>query len=220
MPTYSFTRTLAEMRTTILRKLNYRGIGDTASGEEAAVVDEVMNLRLKELHGLGVLWFNVSPATTDVALTAGVATASLSAVTDFLYPLTMNLRVGTEDRLIEIISHHQYQSITNKAESGEPEKVYVNGSSAYFWPTPQSNYTVKMTYHAIAADVEAAVTPDVKQEMLRCLVDIVVMDCVDDFQVPEPKAQRLMVKGMAAERRIQILNSQKIDATPVEVDYF
>lgn len=220
MPAYAFTRTLEEMRVIILRKLNYRGIGETASGEESAIVDEALNLRLKELHALGVLWFNVAPSTSDLTLTAGVASVSLSAVTDFLSPLTMKLRIGTEDRPIDIISHRQYQDITEKSESGEPEKVYVSNGTAYFWPTPTSGYTVKMTYHAIAADVEAATAPDVKQEMLRCLVDIVVMDVVDDFQIPEVKAQRLIAKGMAAEKRLQVLNSQKIDATPVEVTYF
>lgn len=220
MPTYTFTRTLEELRTIILRKLNYRGIGDTAGGEEAAIVDEGLNLRLKELHALGVLWFNVAPTPTDITTTPSTASVSLSAVTDFLYPLSMNLRSGTEDRPIEIISHAQYHAITTKDDTGEPEKVFVANGTAYFWPTPDAAYTVKMTYHAIAADVEAATAPDVRQEMMRCLVDIVVMDLVDDFQIPEQRAQRLVGKGMVAERRLMVLNHQKVDAATVQVDYF
>lgn len=220
MPTYTFTRTLGQMRSLVLRKLRYLDSSETVSADDAAVVDEAINLRLKELHALGILWFNVAAATTDIALVAGTATKSLSAVTDFLFPVTVQLRIGTEDRDVEIISHREYQAITTKADSGEPEKVMISGGTAYFWPTPDAAYTAKLTYNAIAADTNSPDTPDVPVSMLRSLVSLVAWDCADDFGVPEQRMARLKIEAEEAETKLRVLNAERVDATPVQADYF
>ena len=220
MPTYSFTRTLPQMQKLILRKLRVLDPDETPDANQAATVNEAIDLRLKELHALGTLWWNVAPATTDLALVSGTATKSLSAVTDFLFAVSMKLRVGTDDRDIEIISHREYQDIENKADRGEPEKVFISGGTAYFWPTPNSNYTVKMTYQAIAADTSNPDTPDVSVAMLRSLVTLVAADCADDFGVPEQRAIRLMAEAREAEKKLRALNTERVDSTTVTVDYF
>jgi hypothetical protein len=220
MPTYSFTRTLPQMRALILRKLRVIGNSATPSGNQAAIVDEAIDLRLKELHALGVLWFNVSGATSDLTLVAGTATASLSALTDFLYPITAKLRIGSEDKPIDIISHREYQAIPDKTERGEPEKMMVSGGTAYFWPTPDDNYTVKLTYQAIAADTESPTAPDVAVSMMRSLVTMVAADLIDDFAVPEQRAQRLILEAQSAARTLRTLNSERVDSTTVEMQAF
>lgn len=220
MPTYSFTRTLPQMQSLILRKLRYLDPGETADGTDLAIVDEAIDLRLKELHALGVLWFNVAGATTNLALVGGTETVSLSAITDFLYPVTVKLRIGTEDRDVEIISHRQYQAITNKAESGEPDKVFFSGSTAYFHPTPSANYAAKLTYQAIAADTETPNAPDVSVSMMRSLVTLVAADLIDDFGVPEQLAQRLLAQAQIAERTIRTLNAERVDSTPVQIQAY
>ena len=220
MPTYSFTRTLPQMQKLILRKLRVLDPDETPDANQAATVNEAIDLRLKELHSLGILWWNVAPATTDLALVSGMATKSLSAVTDFLFAVSMKLRVGTDDNDIEIISHREYQDIPNKADQGEPEVVFISGGTAYFWPTPNSNYTVKMTYQAIAADTNNPDTPDVTAAMLRSLVTLVAADCADDFGVPEQRVIRLMAEAKEAESKLRALNTERVDSTTVTVDYF
>jgi hypothetical protein len=220
MPTYTFTRTLAQMQALVLRKLRVLDAGETASADQAAIVNEAIDLRLKELHALGVLWFNVSGATTDLALTAGTATKSLAAVTDFLFPVTMKLRIGSEDRDVEIISHREYQAIADKTESGEPDKVMVSGGTAYFHPVPADDYTAKMTYQAIAADTENPNTPDVHTSMLRSFVTLVASECADDFAVPEPRVLRLLGEAKVAEKTLRTLNTERVDTTTVAPDYF
>lgn len=217
---YSFTRTLPQMQKLILRKLRYLDPDETPSANDAAVVNEAIDLRLKELHALGVLWFNVAGSTTDLALTSGTATKSLSAVTDFLFPVSVKLRIGTEDRPVEIISHREYQDITTKEDSGEPEKVFFSGATAYFWPVPGDDYTVKLTYQAIATDTANPDTPDVSVPMLRSLVTLVAADCADDFGVPEQRVMRLMAEAKEAEKTLRTLNSERVDSTPVAVVYF
>jgi hypothetical protein len=220
MPTYSFTRTLPEVQKLVLRKLGVLGAGETASSDDAELVNEAIDLRLKEMHALGVLWFNVAGATTNLSLVGGTATVSLSAITDFLFPVSVKLRVGDEDQDVEIISHLEYQNIPNKSETGEPEQVFFSGASAYFWPTPDANYTAKLTYQAIAADTNNPDAPDVPVSMMRSLVTLVAYDCADAFGAPEPRLLRLLSEAKEAEKTIRTLNTQRVDSTTVEADYF
>lgn len=220
MPTYTFTRTLPEMEALVLRKLGSLGVGETVSADDAAVVSEAIDLRLKELHALGVLWFNVSGATTNLVMVAGTATVSLSAVTDFLFPVSLKLRIGTDDQDIEIVSHRQYQDLPNKADQGEPEKAFVSGGNVYFWPTPDDAYTAKLTYQSIAADNSGTTTPDIPVAMMRALVDVVAGDLIDDFMIEETRAARLVMRQREGLRTILTLNTERVDNNTVEVDYF
>jgi hypothetical protein len=220
MPTYSFTRTLPQMQKLILRKLRVLDSSETPDANDANTVNEAIDLRLKELHALGTLWFKVGGAATSLTLTPGSATHSLASVTDFLFAVSMKLRVGTEDKPVEIISHREYQDIRNKSEQGEPEKVFISGATCYFWPVPTIAYTAKLTYQAITADTANPGTPDVTQAMLRSLVTLVASDCADDFAVPEARLQRLKSEAAMAEVTLRTLNAERTDNTPVKVDYF
>ena len=71
MATYTFTRTREQMRDMIGRKLGIKESGQELDSEDAAIVLEAMDLRLKELHRLGVLWWQVSGASTSITLTGG-----------------------------------------------------------------------------------------------------------------------------------------------------
>ena len=219
MPTYSFTRTREQVAAKVLRKLGVIHPSETPAPEDSAIVNEALDLRLKELHGLGILWWQVAGGATDVALSSGVATATISA-TDYLFPITMAVRVGTDDRPLEIIDHLTYQAIETKAETGEPQRVYFNGTTARFWPVPDANCTAKLTYEAIAADGEAGATPDVRTECLRALTTLLAGDLIDEFNTPEPKASRLIGEASGALKTIRTLNAQRVDSVAVSTDWF
>lgn len=218
---YTFTRTLPQLTAMVLRKLGALGVDQTPEADDTALVREAFDMRLKELHELGTLWFNVSGATTDIALTANVATKSLAAVTDFLFPLSVALRVSGEDLDVQIVSHSEYQAIPNKAETGEPEKVFfAPGGTAYFWPTPNQAYTAKLTYQAIAEDTTATGAPDIPVAMMRALASVIAMDLIDDYQVTGELAARLERKGNEAMKIIRTLNTERVDNAPVEMTSF
>jgi hypothetical protein len=219
--TVDFTRTVPQLVAKVLRKLGAVGIDEPPSSEDSAVVREAMDMRLKELHALGTLWFNVASATTDLTLTAGVASKSLAAIADLMYPISVKLRIGTEDRDVEIITHAEYRAILDKSETGEPEKAYfgVDGA-AYFWPTPTSSYVVKLTYQSMAEDTGAASPPDLPVAMMNAFTDMIAGDLVEEFNVPERKATRILAYAKEAERKIRILNSPRVDNTTVETEYF
>lgn len=217
---YTFTRTVPQLVAKVLRKLGALGIDQTPSAEDSAVVREAMDMRLKELHALGVLWFNVAPAATNVTMVAGTATASLSAVTDFLFPVSFRVRIGTEDKPVEIVSHAAYQAIPDKTESGEPEKVLIADDTCYFWPVPDSGYTGKLTYQAISEDTTATGSPDLPVSMQNAFADLIAGDLIEEFSVPEPKASRIAGKAKTAERTIRTLNGQRVDNAVVEIQSF
>lgn len=219
MPTYTFTRTREQLANKVLSKLRLLDPSESPSAEDANTVYEAIDLRLKEMHRLGLLWWNVASAASDVSLTSGQVTATISA-TDFLFPVTMSLRVSNDDKPLDIIGHREYHAIQTKTESGEPSKVYINGSTCRFWPVPSQNYTAKLTYQAIAADTEASAAPDVRVESMRALSVIVASDLADDFSVEEVRAQRLLAESVEAWKTIRALNAQRVDYPPVEIASF
>ncbi|MBP7484199.1 MAG: hypothetical protein KA781_02725 [Aquabacterium sp.] len=219
MPTYTFTRNREQFATKVALKLGVVATGETVGGNDLAVICEAIDLRLKELHVLGVLWWNVSGATTDVTLTGGVATATISA-TDYLFPVSMAVRVGTEDRPLEIIDHRAYQAITDKASQGEPENVFIQGSTARFYPVPSTAYTAKLTYQSIAEDSATSTPLDIRTEAIRSFIDVVAADLIEEYEVPEPKASRLMAKQEIGMRTLRALNQQRVSTATVTPDYF
>jgi hypothetical protein len=219
MPTYTFTRTLSQMRDIVARKLGVKESGQSLPAEEAAIIDEGLNLRLKELHRLDLLWWQVAGAQTSVAITGGTATATIGA-SDYLFPVSLMLTVGTEQQPVAIIGHREYQAIPDKASTGTPEKAYISGTTVRMYPVPLSSGSLKLTYQAIAADVETGASPDVPVEMMRAFASVVAADLIDDFDVEANRAARLMAGAEPAMRTIRALNQQRADATPVTVDYF
>lgn len=219
MPTYTFTLNREEFAGKVLQKLGVVGSSDSVGGDDLAVVADAMDLRLKELHALGVLWWQVSGAATSVSLTAGAATATISP-TDYLFPVSLNLVVGTSEYPIQIIGHREYMAIQGKAESGEPEKAFIYGSTIRLWPVPQSNYTAKLTYEAIAADTETGAALDIRVESMRAFIDVIAGDLVEDYETPEPKASRLLAKQVSGLRIIRTLNAQRVDNETISPEWY
>lgn len=219
MATYAWTLTRANLVASILRKLGVLGAGDSVQPDDSAVVTEALDARLKEMHALGVLWWNVSGAQTSLTLVAGTATASIAA-TDFLYPLTMMLTVGTSEQPIEIIGHRQYQEIPEKTEQGDPACVFIDGATCRFWPVPSTNGTAKLTYHAIAADTESGAAVDVPVSMLRALSEVVAGDLVLEYSPPADRAARLLLARTEGLKTIRMLKREHVDAAVVAPDWF
>lgn len=219
MATYAWTRTLQQVVSMVLRKLGVIGATDTGEPEDVTLVIEVIDARLKELHALGVLWWQVSGSQTSITLTSGTVTATI-APSDYLFPVSLVLVDGTEQRHIEIIGHRQYQAIPDKSRTGPPEQVFIDGVTCRFYPVPVLNGAAQLTYQAIAADAEMGVAVDVPVSMIRALVAVIAADLVDEFDIQPAKAQRLMAMQPMALRTIRMLTQQRVDTATVEAEYF
>jgi len=216
---FSFTRTLEQLRDMVARKIGIKESGQTLGAEDAAILNEAIDLRLKELHRLGVLWFNVAGASTAITLTAGQATAAIAA-TDYLFPVSLMLTVGLDQQPVEIISHSAYQAITDKATKGEPTVAYFSGATMRLHPAPNLAYVAHLTYQAIATDTATGAAPDVPVEMMRAFAVLVAGDLVDDFDLRPDRAARLLTQAGPAMQTIRALNAQRVDTTPVTPDWF
>lgn len=214
----SFVRTREQLRDMIARKLRVLGIDRTLSGDEEGLILEGLDVRLKALHGLGVLWWKVNPAPTDVSLTANVAIAT--GPTDMLYPLTLHIRQSGDDFPVSIVDSGTFQSIVTKTDTGIPEMAVVFGSTLRFYPVPDQNYTAKLTYQKIIDDTAASTVPDVVAGASLHLATIVAADLADAFGLPEPRVVRLMAERKQAEGELRRLIPPLIETQPVKAEYF
>jgi len=215
--TYSFTRTREQLAAAVLRKLGVLGAGETATSDDLTVVYEAIDLRLKEMHRLGVFWRNVSSTPLSFSITSGVNSASASV--DILFPIAMTVLDNSADEPVMLIGKVDYAKIENKADSGVPIYAMWNGSASFtLWPVPSVSTTAKLTYETIADDTAASTAPDVDVSMLRWLKDIVAYDVADDFGIDEAKMSRWLQESLIAERNIRKLGVERVDYTDVAVD--
>lgn len=216
---YSFTRTREQLRDMVMAKLGNFDPGETVSSEDAATIYEAIDVRIKEMHRLGVFWPHVTKRPLSFALTAGVASASASV--DILYPISMHVVDGSKDMPVDIIGIREYAAIENKAEGGVPLKALYNGSAEFiFWPVPTTSTTAKITYEAITDDTAANTPPDVDTAMLRWLKDLIAFDLGDEFGKSDTVMQRWERAAIRAELNIRKLAVQHVDYSEVRVDNF
>jgi len=215
----TFTRTREQVRVMVLQHLGVIAAGETPSAADSALVYEAIDLRLKELHRLGIFWRKVDKVPLSFTLTANVATASASV--DILFPISMHVVDGSLDQPVQIMSVLEYAAIEDKAETGLPTKALWKGSAEWaFWPVPTANTTAKLTYEKIADDTASSTAPDVEVSMMRWLRDMVAYDLASTFGKSDQTILRMMGESEKAERNIRKLAAQRTDYRPVAVDDF
>lgn len=219
--TTTFTRTREQLRDKVLGSM---GVYDPQTGvtaEDSSLFYEALDLQLKSLHALGLLWWKVGSVTTNTTLTSGDSTEA--APSDMLYMVNIFIRSGTTDYPVEIITHREYQAIENKTDTGIPDRIYVDQEAQllYLYPAPSSNYSMRMTYAKIIDDTAANKSPDVPQWALKPLVDILKFDLADHFEIrPEEKLIRWERRAGRAIKEIRIMNAPKVDHTTIRVVNF
>jgi hypothetical protein len=98
--------------------------------------------------------------------------------------------------------------------------MHVAGGTAYFWPVPSSNGSAKITYEAIAADLETATAPDLPVELMRAFVILCAADLVLDFPTGGSRDHTLLAQAVGAERVIRALTTERVDTEPVAPEWF
>lgn len=214
----SFTRTRYQLAQMVLRKLGALAAGGSDVSADLDVVYEAMDLRLKEMHRLGIFWRKVDRVPVTGSASAGTISAHVGS-SDILFPIKMMIVDGSVDQPVELIGIREYAAIQTKTETGLPTKALWKGSDEFlFHPVPVSATTVKLVYERIADDTSHGTAPDVEVSMLRWLKDVLVYDVGDDFQQPETKMARFMKESVIAERNIRKLAVERKDSTRVPVD--
>ena len=216
----TFTRTREQLRDMVLAKLGELDPGETVSANDATTVYEAIDVRLKELHRLGIFWRKVTSTPTIFSLSASIASASAGAG-DILFPIRMTFTNGSEDDPIRIIGKDEYAAIPDKTTTGDPLLALWEAPTKFiFYPVPSANGTAKFIYERIIDDTAASTAPDVEVSMMRALKDMVAYDLADVFGKPEQMIQRLEREAMRAELTIRRLAVERIGYAPVQVDEF
>jgi hypothetical protein len=208
------------MRDMILGKLGVLEAGETASAEDAVLVYEALDLRLKEIHRLGIFWLKVDEVPLEFTVTANVNSASASV--DILFPIALTIRDGDHDKKVDIVGALEYAKISDKEDTGLPTRALWKGSAEFwFHPIPITGTTAHLTYQKFADDTAASTAPDIEVSMMRWMRDLVAYDLADHFGLPEDKIKRFAVESVVAERNIRKLSAERKDYEPVAVeDYY
>lgn len=215
----SFNLTRTQIAQKVLGKVIGLGNASMASAD-AETVYQALDLRIKELHKLGLFWRKVTSVPVTFSLSASIATASAGAG-DILFPLKVTFTNGTNDDPVYLIGPTDYAAIEDKARSGNPEQVMWKGGSEFiFYPVPLSDGTAKLLYERIADDTSHGAVVDIEVSMVRALVDLIKYDVGDDYGVPEARMNRWRVEAAQAEVDIRKLGAPHIDLLPVAVDNF
>jgi hypothetical protein len=218
VPTYTYSRTFEQLRDMIGRKLGVKESGQALPTEEAEIIEEGIELRLKELHALGVLWWQVAPVETDITLTAGVESAALPA--DFLFPVSAVLMQGAQRNSLDIVSKAGFFALPDRTAVGAPERAFFGGGVVRLNPVPQDAYTLRIAYQAIAADTETGQPADIPVEALRAFSIVVAHDLADDFAVDPQTMQRLQMQAPGALLTIRTLNHQRATTSTIQPEWF
>lgn len=130
-----------------------------------------MDLIVAELVGTGRAHWLI-PATVTKTLTATTASYNLANFlgTDYptdgiLFPVQAYIRDSSgQDALIDIISRADYEALSDKAEAGEPTRIYIdrqnNQQQLYVHPVPADATTsLRLVFQKYAPDMNAG-TPD------------------------------------------------------------
>jgi len=215
--TTSFNRTRTQIAQRVLGKVIKIGAASMASADSDTIY-EALDLRLKEIHKLGVFWRKVTSVPVSFSLSSGVATASAGAG-DILFPLTCTVNNASMDDPVDLIGITEYAEIVDKTRTGIPTRALWKGGSEFiFWPVPSSNGTAKVSYEKIADDTSAGANVDVDVSMVRCLIDLVKYDVADDYGVPEQTITRWLGESIKAEKDIRKLAVQRTNYSPVQVE--
>jgi hypothetical protein len=215
----SFTRTRTEIAQRVLGKVTKLG-STTMDADEAALVYEALDLRLKEMHKLGTFWRKVTSVPVTFSLAAGIASASAGAG-DILFPLKVTFTNGTQDDPVYIMGPKEYAAIPDKNIGGNPTKVLWKGGTEFlFYPVPSSQGTAKLLYEKIADDTSAGAAIDIDVSMIRAMIDIIKYDVADDFGINEATQNRWRGEARMAEIDIRKLGALRVDYSPVAVDDF
>lgn len=216
----SFTRTRNQVVNRVLQKVGALQAGASASTADNDLVAEAVDLRLKEIHRLGIFWRKVTTTPTTFSLSSGIVSASAGAG-DILFPLKVTFSNGSLDEPVQIIGPREYAAIEDKGRTGTPEKaLWRGGTEFWFYPVPGADGTAKLLYEKIIDDSTAVSAMDVDVAMIRPMMDLVKYDVAYEFGVPDNKVAMWKAEAKEAERDIRKLGAPRIDYETVRVDNY
>lgn len=134
--------------------------------DELARAVEWLDLNVAQLAGTGKCHWLI-PNTTTTALTADIASYTLSSFlgTDYpddgiLFPLNAYIRDSAgQDTPVQLITRQEYEAIASKTDPGAPDRIYIdrstNSPTLYVYPVPSvGTYSLRLVFQTYAPDFQ------------------------------------------------------------------
>jgi len=216
--TTAWTLTRERLCDKAMEKCGALGVGETPSAADRSLCLEALDGLLKTLAWDGYAWPKYSQTSTSITYTA--ATPTVTMPTDF-YDSEMLFYTdsGGNDKQLARLTTDQWADIPNKAATGTyPVKYWMNEAHvAYIWPIPTASVAGKLWYQKIIDDSVAGSPVDLDSPWNLGLVYGVAIEIADEFDVPEQKIARFMVKWADFKRKA-IQNTAYVKPYCVSVD--
>jgi hypothetical protein len=133
--TRTFIMTRDQIVTDALSKINAIGLGDTPTTAMLAEAQLVLNMMVQHWQNYHIFLWTASEATLTIE--SGTATYYLSSQILEVKNVFFRNADGT-DTICESITRESYEALSDKSQTGLPNKVFIDyqitGPSLTFWP--------------------------------------------------------------------------------------
>lgn len=166
----AWTLPAADIITDALQILGQIGAGQTASDEDHSLCMTALQNIIKELPLHGVSWPKMTVAPVALAWSAGTP-AKVTMPVDYYGVPVVSYVANAVNIDLEIITKAVYDALQQPDYVAlYPQKLYIApNNTGFLWPVPSADPGLKITYQAIALDVEIATRPDVAQTWIAGL---------------------------------------------------
>jgi hypothetical protein len=175
-----------------LRKLGVLAQGDSPTTEDLTNGMQALNTLVSEYQTLGMpLWKRTQYSLALVASTI-TYTIGIGQTTNTVFPLKILEAVIRDSsgsaQIVNQISRDQF-NLLSTASTGKPVQFtyqpYTNYGVLKVWPSPNTAYTMEVTYQApVEGFTSAAETPDFPQEWQNALIYGLALLLAPEYGVP------------------------------------
>lgn len=184
-------------------------IGVLADGETPTA--SMASNALDDLNDMVASWSTsplLIPSVTQEDLYVSSATGMTTKAMRFL---NSTIHDGGLDYQLELLSREEWLAISDKAQTGRPEKFWADNSdpaTLYFWPVPAMSYDVKLQREDALQEFETLDTElELPNEYRRALVYNLAVEIAPEYGRTVPV--EVAARAQEALERIQRYNAEE-----------
>jgi len=180
-----------------------------------------LDLEFANLHAISTATFTTIAGQQDYTTSDGIPN-NINEIKTATYQFS-----GLDERKLEIISYEKFESFVDKTTQGDPnflllsKEITVASRTISLYPVPQDNKSLKLRYWRRIFDVDSSNDDlDMPPESYSYLTWRLAEDMMEEFNIPDVKAQRIAQKTLRLWERLKGRMTPKVTNYPVEERMF